>query len=147
MRSLMMKKSLVQANAEVVGKLNANGSFTTELDKDGLARPGFYFFVNDSRQTVYARFYIGRQRTKTGLRNIVSQIRLERAATGAIINQANSGFTIMFIASDKMKNLTTAFGKGKVAKAFTRAHNDAFQNLEEMNRMLNDNFKFYAQKY
>ncbi|YP_010278171.1 hypothetical protein KNT57_gp004 [Shigella phage KNP5] len=46
-----------------------------------------------------------------------------------------------------MKPLTTGFGKGQLALAFTRNHHSEYQTLEEMNRMLADNFKFVLQAY
>ncbi|AWY10439.1 nucleoid disruption protein [Acinetobacter phage AB-Navy97] len=150
-KSLMMLKDLRLVKSQFIARLTAKGALyephTTEPPVSDLTKPGFYFLVHTSRQEVYARFYVGRQRTGSGLRNIVSQIRLRRTKTGEMIMGSFSSFDIHYVSLDKMKAITNGYGKGKLALALTRQHADSFQNLEEMNRMLNDNFKFRAQKY
>ncbi|CAL4858234.1 Ndd-like nucleoid disruption protein [Acinetobacter phage vB_AbaM_Konradin] len=150
-KSLMMLKDLRLVKSQFIARLTAKGALyephTTEPPVSDLTKPGFYFLVHTSRQEVYARFYVGRQRTGSGLRNIVSQIRLRRTKTGEMIMGSFSSFDIHYVSLDKMKAITNGYGKGKLALALTRQHSDSFQNLEEMNRMLNDNFKFRAQKY
>ncbi|AZU98642.1 nucleoid disruption protein [Acinetobacter phage AbTZA1] len=150
-KSLMMLKDLRLVKGQFIARLTAKGALyephTTEPPVSDLNKAGFYFFVHTNRQEVYARFYVGRQRTSSGLRNIVSQIRLRRSKTGDTLMDSFSSFDIYYVSLDKMKAITNGFGKGKLALALTRQHSEGFQNLEEMNRMLNDNFKFRAQKY
>ncbi|EQA7786862.1 hypothetical protein ACX818_001456 [Acinetobacter baumannii] len=82
-RSLMMLKDLRLVKSQFIARLTAKGALyephTTEPPVSNLSGPGFYFFVHTSRQEVYARFFVGRQRSGAGLRNIVSQIRLKRS--------------------------------------------------------------------
>ena len=150
-RSHMYLKDLKLAKAQHIARLTAKGNlyepFTDEPPVSNLNAPGFYFFAHVKRGEVYARFYVGRQRTKSGLRNIVSQIRRRRTKTGEALCSTLEAFDIYFVSLDKLKVLTNGFGKGKLALAFTAQYSDDFQNLEEQNRMLNDNFKFWAQKY
>lgn len=150
-RSQMMVKDLRLAKAQLIVRFTNIGALfepkTNEPPVSNLNAPGFYFFVRADRQEVYARFYVGRQRTKSGLRNICSQIRKERTKTGQAIMDTCTNFDVYFVPLDKMKAITNGFGKGKWALKFVRQHSDDFQNLEEMNRMLNDNFKFRAQAY
>lgn len=146
-RNIMYTSNLVKAGAEIVATFDADGVLASERTPDQLASPGFYFFGHRNKGTVYARFYIGRQRSKTGLRNIASQLRCCRSNVGGRIMASLTTFDVYFVPVDKMKSLTTAFGKGKLGSMLTRAHSSQYQNLEEMNRMLNDHFKFYAQVY
>lgn len=149
-RNNMYTSALVKAKAINVGQfdaLNEVGQLVSELTPDELAAPGFYFFSHRGKGIVVARFYIGRQRSKSGLRNIASQIRTRRSNVGNRIMDGATVYDIFFIPVDKMKTLTTAFGKGKLGTLLSRAHVTQYQNLEEMNRMLNDHFKFYSQNY
>ena len=147
----MEVKDLKLAKGQHIARMTASGRLyephTTEPPVSDLTKPGFYFFAHAKRQTVYARFYVGRQRTKAGLRNVVSQIRLQRSTTGEIMMNSMEAFDIYFISLDKIKVLSNGFGKGKLALAFTPQYSEDYQNLEEINRMMSDNFKFYAQKY
>ena len=151
MRNYMTKEDLKNAGAVQVLTVK-NGEPLGYVDNSILATPGFYFMVRFSSllsQTnlVAARFYVGRQRSKSGFMNVLSQIRAGRSQLGRTMSNNNVIYDVMFIPANKMKPLTTGFGKGQLALTFTRQHNDSFQNLEEMNRMLNDNFKFTLQSY
>lgn len=147
----MELKDLKMVKGQHIARMTAScGLFephTQEPPVSNLNAPGFYFFVHAKRGIVFARFYVGRQRTQSGLRNVVSQIRCRRTKTGETLRNTYEAFDIYFVSLDKMKAITNGFGKGKIAMKFTKQHSDNFQNIEEMNRMLNDNFKFYAQKY
>lgn len=147
-RKYMTRGDIVKAGGEVV--LNVlNGEPMAYVQKEVLAEPGFYFMVkgaSDWRQ-VAARFYVGRQRSKTGFLNVLSQIRQGRSQLGRTLSSNNQIYDVYFIPASKMKPLTTGVGKGQLALMFTKKHDDAFQNLEEMNRILNDNFKFILQSY
>ena len=154
-KSIMRVKDLRVVGAVKVAQFTSSGKLR-EPGKDfvlglkpvtDLSQPGFYFMVHPRRETVYARFYVGRQRSKQGFNNTASQLRLERSKVGEVIMNARVPFDIFFMPIERMKPLTTGFMKGKFALLLTRSHNDKFQNMEEMNRMLSDNFKFYAQKY
>ena len=151
MRNYMTKEDLENAGAVQVLTVK-NGEPLGYVDNSILATPGFYFMVRFSSllsrtNLVAARFYVGRQRSKSGFMNVLSQIRAGRSQLGRTMSNNNVIYDVMFIPANKMKPLTTGFGKGQLALTFTRQHNDSFQNLEEMNRMLNDNFKFTLQSY
>lgn len=147
----MELKDLKMVKAQNIARMTATARLfephTQEPPVSNLNAPGFYFFVHAKRGTVFARFFVGRQRSNSGLRNIVSQIRCRRSKTGEILMGQYQAFDIYYVSLDKMKAITNGFGKGKIAIKFVSQHADKFQNLDEMNRMLNDNFKFYAQKY
>lgn len=111
-----------------------------------LTQQGFYFVV-DGFDEVVARFYIGRQRSKCGLEAVFRHIRSRRSAVCHKLMDANQWHEIWYVPSERMKPITTAVGKGTIGTLVTRSHNDRFQNLEEMNRMLNDVFTFKYQKH
>ncbi|ADG60151.1 Ndd-like nucleoid disruption protein [Acinetobacter phage Acj9] len=151
-RSIMTRKDLKLAKAQHIATTTRVTMVLSEPKIDeppvsDLTKPGFYFFVHPVTQVVVSRFYVGQQRTKAGLRAIVSHLRTTRSTPGKIMKALSTPFDVYFIPVDKMKVLTNGFGKGKWALKFVRQHSGDFQNLEEMNRMLNDNFKFYAQSY
>lgn len=120
---------------------------TDEPPVSDLAKPGFYFLMDPVTESCVARFFVGRQRSKSGFRAVVSHIKTCRSQVGATISVYSKKYNIIFVSLDKMKALTTGYGKGKWALKFTKQHSGNFQNLSEINRMLNDNFKFYAQGY
>lgn len=149
MKSIMTVNILEKAGAERVSTLSpvlGRGYSRVELDPSShdMATPGFYFLVNQVSGLVHARFFVGNTRSRTGFNNVVSQINARRSCP--MMNLYNT-FAVYFIAHDKMKPLTTGWGKGQIAMAFTRSHNSDTQTLSELNRMLNDNFKFVVQKY
>lgn len=120
---------------------------TDEPPVSDLAKPGFYFLVDPITESCVARFFVGRQRSKSGFRAVASHIKSCRSKVGAAISVYSKKYNIVFVSLDKMKALTNGHGKGKWALKFTKQHSDDFQNISEMNRMLNDNFKFYTQAY
>lgn len=143
---------LRESKAELIGVFHKNGDFckpfTNTYPIVDLMRQGFYFFVNKTSDEVSARFYMGRRRSECGFENgCLRKIRKHDTKVGEAIMLADTSFDVYYISSEKMKRLTTAFGKGKMLTMMTSSHNDRYQNLEEMNRMLNDNFKFEFQKY
>lgn len=142
-RSFLNKSDLVKSKGQMVATLNAGNLGSVDGD---LTLPGFYFLVHARKEIVYSRYYVGRQRTKQGFLNIASQIKLNRSKVSIFLNTQGT-FLVYFIPADSMKALTTAHNKGRLQAFFTKNHFDGFQNLEEMNRLLNDNFKFFAQKY
>lgn len=148
-----VRKYMTISDLESVGAVNVltvkNGHPVGYVERDVLSEPGFYFMVKGSAPTraVAARFYVGRQRSKTGFMNVLSQIRQGRSQLGRTMSRNNILYTVFFVPVTKMKPLTTGFNKGQLALMFTRKHEEEFQNLEEMNRMLNDNFKFILQSY
>lgn len=154
-KSIMRVKDLRNVGAIKVAQFTSSGklrepgtNFALGLKPTAdLSRPGFYFMVHPRRETVYARFYVGRQRSKQGFNNTASQLRLRRTLVGDAIMNVGIPFDIFFMPIEHMKPLTNGFMKGKFALLLTRSHNDRFQNIEELNRMLSDNFKFFAQKY
>ena len=96
---------------------------------------------------VAARFYVGNQRSQQGFDTVLSHIRKQRSQLSRTM--ANNGviYEVLFVPVSKMKPLTTGYGKGQIAMAFTRSHSSDCQTLSEMNRMLADNFKFILQSY
>ncbi|UPW42370.1 nucleoid disruption protein [Salmonella phage CF-SP2] len=145
-RTFLSIETLSKAGATVIGIIkNANWVGGVPMEEE-LSRPGFYFITNIAGFAV-SRSYVGRQRSKTGFSNTLSQFRQGRSQLGRTLSNNNQVYSVVFVPVEKMKPLTTGHGKGQLSLAFTRKHEDAFQNLEEMNRMLNDNFKFIMQKY
>ncbi|QOQ37643.1 nucleoid disruption protein [Escherichia phage vB_EcoM_WL-3] len=117
-----------------------------------MSNPGFYFLVSKfggpfDSPCVSARFYVGNQRSKQGFSAVLSHIRQRRSQLARTIANNNVPYTVFYLPASKMKPLTTGFGKGQLALAFTRNHHSEYQTLEEMNRMLADNFKFVLQAY
>lgn len=142
MKTIMTVDTLTNAGSEAVAVMT-NGVLS-ETSHD-MATPGFYFVVKAFTGLVHARFYFGRQRSKRGFADTLVSINSGRTEVTRKLQHGE--FIIHFIAAEKMKPLTTGWGKGQLAMAFTKSHRDSFQNLEEMNRTLNDNFRFVLQKY
>lgn len=124
-----------------------NGKTVGYVDNSVLALPGFYFCVKGSAdwRQVAARFAIGRQESGQGFRGVLSNIRSDRSQANRTMHYNDVVYDVLYIPIEKMKPLTTGFGKGQLALAFTKRHNEAFQNLTEMNRMLAHNFNFILQ--
>lgn len=144
----MTVTDLNNAGATVIGTIKGGEWFLGIPHKDILSKPGFYFLVNEfDGSCVSARFYVGNQRSKQGFSAVLSHIRQRRSQLARTIANNNMAYTVFYLPSSKMKPLTTGFGKGQLALAFTRNHHSEYQTLEEMNRMLADNFKFVLQAY
>lgn len=148
----MTLENLNSTKPELIGLFLKTGAFidvnTQKYPSVDLKRQGFYFFVSKSTSNVVARFYIGRRRSQCGFENGVRRhILAEKTSVGKSIMNANTDFYVFYVPSENMKTLTTAFGKNKIGQMLTRPHNDRYQNLEEINRMLNDNFVFTFQKF
>lgn len=148
MTNYMTRADLNNAGATKIAKVK-NGSTIGYVQKETFNEVGFYFMVKGTSdfRSVAARFYVGRQRSQSGFGNVLSQIRRGRTQLGRTMSTNNVVYDVYFMPLSKMKSLTVGFGKGQLALAFTRKHSDDFQNIEEMNRMLNDNFKFILQSY
>lgn len=144
----MAVTDLNNAGATVIGTIKGGEWFLGTPYKDILSKPGFYFLVNEfDGSCVSARFYVGNQRSKQGFSAVLSHIRQRRSQLARTIANNNVPYTVFYLPASKMKPLTTGFGKGQLALAFTRNHHSEYQTLEEMNRMLADNFKFVLQAY
>lgn len=144
----MTVTDLNNAGATVIGTIKGGEWFLGTPHKDILSKPGFYFLVNEfDGSCVSARFYVGNQRSKQGFSAVLSHIRQRRSQLARTIANNNVPYTVFYLPASKMKPLTTGFGKGQLALAFTRNHHSDYQTLEEMNRMLADNFKFVLQAY
>ena len=148
MRDYMTRGDLKAVGATVVCTVK-NGEIVGYVDPSILAEPGFYFMVKSAKawRAVAARFYVGRQRSKSGFANVLSQIRQGRSQLGRTLSSNGNVYDVFFVPPQKMKPLTTGFGKGQLSLMFTSKHKDEYQNFSEMNRMLNDNFKFILQSY
>ena len=144
----MTVTDLNNAGATVIGTIKGGEWVFGTPHKDILSTPGFYFLVSEfNGSCVSARFYVGNQRSKQGFSAVLSHIRQRRSQLARTIANNNVPYTVFYLPSSKMKPLTTGFGKGQLALAFTRNHHSEYQTLEEMNRMLADNFKFVLQAY
>lgn len=148
----MTVTDLNNAGATVIGTINGGEWVFGTPHKDILSKPGFYFLVSKfggpfDSPCVSARFYVGNQRSKQGFSAVLSHIRQRRSQLARTIANNNVPYTVFYLPASKMKPLTTGFGKGQLALAFTRNHHSEYQTLEEMNRMLADNFKFVLQVY
>lgn len=148
----MTVTDLNNAGATVIGTIKGGEWVFGTPHKDILSNPGFYFLVSKfggpfDSPCVSARFYVGNQRSKQGFSAVLSHIRQRRSQLARTIANNNVPYTVFYIPASKMKPLTTGFGKGQLALAFTRNHHSEYQTLEEMNRMLADNFKFVLQAY
>lgn len=148
MRKYMTRSDLLAVGATHVVSVK-NGETVGYVDKSVLAEPGFYFMVKGSAdwRQVTARFFVGDTRSRTGFMNVLSQIRQGRSHLGRALASNNIVYDVLYVPASKMKPLTTGFGKGQLKLAFTRNHHSEFQTLSEMNRLLNDNFKFILQSY
>ncbi|BBC78338.1 Ndd-like nucleoid disruption protein [Escherichia phage EcS1] len=124
-----------------------NGETVGYVDNEVLAQPGFYFVVKGAMgyRQVAARFAIGRQRSGHGFRGVLSNIRSDRSQANRTMHYNGVLYEVLYLPIEKMKPLTTGFGKGQLALAFTRRHNEEYQNITEMNLMLGDNFNFILQ--
>lgn len=148
----MTVTDLNNAGATVIGTIKGGEWVFGTPHKDILSNPGFYFLVSKfggpfDSPCVSARFYVGNQRSKQGFSAVLSHIRQRRSQLARTIANNNIPYTVFYLPASKMKPLTTGFGKGQLALAFTRNHHSEYQTLEEMNRMLADNFKFVLQAY
>lgn len=148
----MTVTDLNNTGATVIGTIKGGEWVFGTPHKDILSNPGFYFLVSKfggpfDSPCVSARFYVGNQRSKQGFSAVLSHIRQRRSQLARTIANNNVPYTVFYLPASKMKPLTTGFGKGQLALAFTRNHHSEYQTLEEMNRMLADNFKFVLQAY
>lgn len=148
----MTVTDLNNAGATVIGTIKGGEWVFGTPHKDILSNPGFYFLVSKfggpfDSPCVSARFYVGNQRSKQGFSAVLSHIRQRRSQLARTIANNDVPYTVFYLPASKMKPLTTGFGKGQLALAFTRNHHSEYQTLEEMNRMLADNFKFVLQAY
>lgn len=148
----MTVTDLNNAGATVIGTIKGGEWVFGTPHKDILSNPGFYFLVSKfggpfDSPCVSARFYVGNQRSKQGFSAVLSHIRQRRSQLARTIANNNVPYTVFYLPASKMKPLTTGFGKGQLALAFTRNHHSEYETLEEMNRMLADNFKFVLQAY
>ncbi|WAX12811.1 nucleoid disruption protein [Escherichia phage ECO07P1] len=148
----MTVTDLNNAGATVIGTIKGGEWVFGTPHKDILSNPGFYFLVSKfggpfDSPCVSARFCVGNQRSKQGFSAVLSHIRQRRSQLARTIANNNVPYAVFYLPASKMKPLTTGFGKGQLALAFTRNHRSEYQTLEEMNRMLADNFKFVLQAY
>lgn len=148
----LLLSMMMQCKPELVAVKNKLG-YLVEPNQDkaiypkaDLTKQGFYFLTN-AKSEVVARFYIGRQRSKCGFEAVIRHVRDKRSAVCKNLMDAFENHNVYYIPSERMKPLTTGVNKGTVGLLMTRSHNDRFQNLEEMNRILNDNFKFLFQRF
>lgn len=146
MKKLFMTKDhLNLCNVSKIGTIE-KGVMKEVVKGANLSAPGFYFLVKEDDGLVYTRYYVGRQRNKRGFTHIASKIRRMDSGVNACLYEGGL-FDVYFLPHTDMKEITNAFGKGALKTFMTRRHSDDFQNLEELNRMLSDNFRFVLQAY
>lgn len=143
MKTVLNSYILEQAGAEKIAIMKKGRlPFGTSHDQ---SQPGFYFFVRAEVDNCVARFFAGRTRTGQSLNKIIGNI--NRVDCSLCSNYLRSGeYDIYFIQADKIKPLTTGWGKGQIAMTFTRSHQSPYQTLTEVNQILGDNFRFKFQK-
>lgn len=148
MRKYMTRGDLTKAGAVTVAYVK-NGNTVGYIMPEVLAEPGFYFMVKGALDTrlVAARFFVGNQRSAQGFNATLSHIRQGRSQLARTMANNNVIYEVLYLPQSKMKSLTTGFKKGQLALAFTRQHSSEMQTLSELNRILNDNFKFVLQNY
>lgn len=149
MTTYMTRHNVLSAGACTVAYVK-NGEYQNgKPSKEIAAQPGFYFFVKGEAESriVAARFYVGNQRSAQGLDGVLKNIRSARSQANRTMNTNGVLYEVLYIPASKMKPLTTGFGKGQIAMASTRNHSSDLRTLEEMNRILADNFKFILQAY
>ncbi|HFG0931947.1 TPA: naphthalene 1,2-dioxygenase [Klebsiella pneumoniae] len=147
-RNYMTRGDLTKAGAVTVAHVK-NGHTVGFVMPEVLAQPGFYFMVKGAgeNRAVGARFFVGNQRSAQGFNATLSHIRQGRSQLARTMASNNVVYEVLYLPQSKMKPLTTGFKKGQLALAFTRQHSSEMQTLSELNRILNDNFKFVLQSY
>lgn len=142
----LSRHMLTSVGATTIGHIK-NGRTIGHIPDEVMAQPGFYFVVKGEgpRRMVSARFAIGRQKTKQGFRGVLSNIRSDRSQANRTMHYNGVTYEVLYLPVEKMKPLTTGFGKGQLSLMFTKRHEEAFQNLTEMNQMLADTFSFTLQ--
>ena len=147
-RKYLTRGDITSAGSTIVARI-VNGNTIGYVNPEILAQPGFYFVVKGSAdwRQVAARFFVGNQRSAQGFNATLSHIRQGRSQLARTM--ANNGvvYSVHYLPIEKMKPLTTGFGKGQLKLAFTFRHKSEMQTMSELNRILNDNFKFILQSY
>ena len=151
MRNIMTFTDLDNAGAELIGSIR-NGDWVAGIPaREITEREGFYFLMFSDDKAGYigasARFFVAKQRSKAGFESVLSHIRSGRSQLGRTLCSNCMTYGVFWIPANKMKPLTTGYGKGQLALAFTRQHSSDAQTYSELNRILNDNFIFTLQKY
>lgn len=143
----MVRNDVLAVGGTVIAQVKNGEFFGGEPLPEVTAAPGFYFMVKGEagHRLVSARFYVGRQEKKQGFRAVLGNIRSDRSQANRTMHYNNVVYDVLYVPIEKMKPLTTGLGKGQLALAFTKRHNEAYQNLTEMNRMLAHNFEFVLQ--
>lgn len=150
MRNIMTFTDLDNAGAELIGTACDGNWVYGAPSREITEREGFYFLVmKDKNQFVHAsaRFFVAKQRSKTGFENVMSKIRQGLSQTTRTLGHNHVFYGVFWLPANKMKPLTTGYGKGQLSLAFTRQHRSEAQTYSELNRLLNDNFKFTLQSY
>lgn len=140
-------KDLTSAKGQIIGTW-AMGVFSPSTEFD-LNTKGFYFFLDPRANVCLARFFVGEQRSAQGFAAVLTHIRLRRSRVAELmmIPEKTGNLMVVHVPVVRMKYLTSAFAKGRIAKAFSRTLSDPYQNMSQVNRQLNDIFKFKLQKY
>ncbi len=151
MRNIMTFTDLDNAGAELIGSIRNGDWVAGAPSREITEREGFYFLVFSDEAASYlgasARFFVAKQRSKAGFESVLSHIRSGRSQLGRTLCSNWVTYGVFWIPANKMKPLTTGYGKGQLALAFTRQHSSDAQTYSELNRILNDNFIFTMQKY
>ena len=151
MRNILTFTDLDNAGAELIGSIRNGDWVAGAPSREITEREGFYFLMFSDDKASYlgasARFFVAKQRSKAGFESVLNHIRSGRSQLGRTLRSNLATYGVFWIHADKMKPLTTGYGKGLLAMAFTRQHHSDAQTYSELNRILNDNFVFTMQKY
>lgn len=147
-KMFMVRDDVLAVGGVVIAQVKNGEFYQGEPLPEVTSAPGFYFMVKgkSGHRLVSSRYAIGRQEKKQGFRGVLSNIRSDRSQANRTMHYNNVVYDVIYVPIEKMKPLTTGYGKGQLALAFTKRHNEAYQNLTEMNRMLSHNFHFILQK-
>lgn len=140
---IMQTHDLYKAGAVQIGHIYRSEfmGYSEELD---LAAPGFYFIALGG--IVIHRSYVARQRTKTGFKSTLANIRNHRTVPAFDVAQMSNQITLSvhYVPYEKMKPLLNPEA-GKVKLLFTKMYLDEFQNYEEVYQLLKDVWTFKTQ--
>lgn len=139
----LTESMLVSANAKYLGGFSSK---MNNIDPNALINEGYYFITATDDPYVQARFFAGRQRCNQGFGRKLNMIRQGVSGVDKALLQLGT-LHVYYIAPEQIKHLFAKVEKGWFKKNFPKTHATIFQNLNEVNRMLNDKFIFNLQKY
>ena len=155
MKTLITEAKLINAGAEIVAVMDKTSKDKTAFEiisQESATRPGFFFVVGNDFPDVVARFFIGNQRNNKGFAEKISRWKgnIQSCRSLTDMNMWNlvykKGVKIYFLPYKNTKYLTYP-EKGQISMMFSGPHKSELQTMSEINRILNDLYKFAFQKY